>query len=397
MVNILLAILISLAVASGTGKPIATIDPAELPYAIKINTIANAVSIVTFTLPKIAIALLLIRILSLNKITVAFFIGLAVFLNIYGCVQIASFLVFAVKRPSITVNTALGEGALSAFADLFYGAYPVWVIMNLQMAARRKIAISIMFALGIVSCVVACYKCTKLNVLKDRHVDLTYSSAPLMYWTSIEANVVTIAACVPTLGPIFALVWKPIDGYFSGSNYQYRGHQSYQQFPHEKRTPNVQSKSIDNIELVGPKSQGSDDPFGPTSQARKSSRIGNAIGINAHDIPESDEESLTSGGRNSGVAAEPQSHVATGNAPDAITKRVEFSVSEEYSNNTSQQNPGPGGPSTQHRHGNSTHAPNFSAPGGRRVGAGAGNVADDDGTQQRLYQSYGMAKPSEVV
>ena len=108
--NITLAILISMAVASGTGRRMESIAKADLPYAIKINTIANAISIITFTLPKIAIALLLVRILSLSKITVAFFIGLAIFLNLYGCVQIASFLVYAVKQPAITVNTALGEG-----------------------------------------------------------------------------------------------------------------------------------------------------------------------------------------------------------------------------------------------------------------------------------------------
>ncbi|KAI9666747.1 MAG: hypothetical protein M1831_001522 [Alyxoria varia] len=378
-VNLALSITISLAVASGTGKSIEDIPPQDIPYAIKINTIANAISIMSFPLPKIAIAIMLTRILSLNKITTCLFIVPAVIMNLYALAHVAIFVVYATIDPTLVVNSAITVSAMSAFTDLYYGACPIYFISRLQMALQRKVAISVMFALGIISCVVACYKCTKLTVLKNRNVNLTYSSAPLMYWTSIEANIVTIAACVPTLGPIFTIFWRRSDTYLSKSKYARRGHESYHQFSageepttDNKRGANVQSKSIDSIELAEPHSPDGDG-FDAESQRRLHPRTGKAMDhYNLHGADGGD--GVLGGGAPAGhagdVAAAEEEHgrVATGGAVDGITKRVEMSVSEEYN--------AADAPRPARRHGNSTHAPNFSTPEGWRTG----NVSVEEGT-----------------
>ena len=67
----------SVAVATGTGKHLADIPPQDLPKAGKMNLIATALVIMDIVIPKLSIAILLVRLLSPKRAITATMITLA--------------------------------------------------------------------------------------------------------------------------------------------------------------------------------------------------------------------------------------------------------------------------------------------------------------------------------
>ena len=104
--------MISVAVATGTGKHLDDIPPQKRKTAIRINLAENCVSLFSFTVPKLAIGLLLVRILGLLKGATVTLIGLAVILNLFSIVQ--SIVLSLETDPEISMKTAIGLGCKSA-------------------------------------------------------------------------------------------------------------------------------------------------------------------------------------------------------------------------------------------------------------------------------------------
>lgn len=100
--------MVSVAVATGTGKHLDEIPPQKRATAIRINLAENCVSLFSFTVPKLAIALLLVRILGLLRGATVTLIGLAVILNLYSIVQ--SIVLSLETDPEISMKTAIGLG-----------------------------------------------------------------------------------------------------------------------------------------------------------------------------------------------------------------------------------------------------------------------------------------------
>ncbi|KAI8246506.1 hypothetical protein K4K55_007746 [Colletotrichum sp. SAR 10_96] len=65
------------------------------------------------------------------------------------------------------------------------------------MAVEYSISTSV---LGAVALITAIFKCTRLKSLGSP--DFTYDSADLVIWTSLEADVVIIAVCIPAMQPL---------------------------------------------------------------------------------------------------------------------------------------------------------------------------------------------------
>ena len=87
------------------------------------------------------------------------------------------------------------------------------------MDTRRKIGLGIMMGLGVIAGALGFYKCSKLPALASPKTDFTWATAPLLYWSSIEANCVIIAACIPTVSPITKLFANKTKHMVSSSNY----------------------------------------------------------------------------------------------------------------------------------------------------------------------------------
>ncbi|KAK1449283.1 hypothetical protein CMEL01_08598 [Colletotrichum melonis] len=108
---------------------------------------------------------------------------------------------------------ALGNGkhvGISAATNAYLAIYVALSVRRLKIARRKRLAITISLVLGLLALFTALFKCTRLKSLGSP--DFTYDSADLVIWTSLEADVVIIAACIPALQP---LVDHLFPGHFS--------------------------------------------------------------------------------------------------------------------------------------------------------------------------------------
>lgn len=105
-----------------------------------------------------------------------------------------------------------------AFIDLTLALMPITIVYDLQLNWRKKVGLSCLMGMGVFAFACAVVKTTKLTELNAR-ADITYVTADLWIWTANEINLVIIAACIPTLRPLFILRFHhpEIETYKSGT------------------------------------------------------------------------------------------------------------------------------------------------------------------------------------
>ena len=69
------------------------------------------------------------------------------------------------------------------------------------MELRNKVGLATIMGLGLIAVVAATVKTVELKNLATR--DFTYNATDLVYWYITENWVIIIAACIPTLGPLY--------------------------------------------------------------------------------------------------------------------------------------------------------------------------------------------------
>ncbi|CRG85999.1 hypothetical protein PISL3812_03002 [Talaromyces islandicus] len=207
-------------VITGYGRHAAALDRPHLEKAILLNTVGFLFGILSFALPKIAVAYMLTRILNPSrghKIFVFTLVGFAAVVAIV-CILVLFTMCsppqsqWEVTRPDrvcrspwILIDYATFTGSVSAFVDLYLAIYPATVLWKLHMSMKKKLALMAALGLGTVAAVMAVVKCTQLKGLADT-ADYTYGTWQLVIWTNIEADVVVIASCIPTLQPLLDFI-----------------------------------------------------------------------------------------------------------------------------------------------------------------------------------------------
>ncbi|KAL1960574.1 hypothetical protein VTO42DRAFT_7153 [Malbranchea cinnamomea] len=208
-------------VIGGYGKHAITLRDTEMEKAVLLNSISFIFGILSFSVPKMAVVALLNKILNPGKLHYWWLWFLVVFTAVSGggCVLIL-FLMCSPPQalwkaipgatcldPWILIWYSTYVGALSAFVDLYLAIYPSTVLFKLHMSLRKKLALSAALGLGSIAATMAIVKVIQLKGLADKS-DYTYSTAELVLWTNIEADVVLIASCIPTLQPLLEHINK---------------------------------------------------------------------------------------------------------------------------------------------------------------------------------------------
>ncbi|RDW63230.1 uncharacterized protein DSM5745_10341 [Aspergillus mulundensis] len=236
-----------------------------LTKVLLINYIDFAFGIMSFTTPKLAIAALLNRIMNpgrFHRVWLWVLTGL-VFVSSTICIVV----LFTMCDPpealwkielmaagatcrstSILVGYAIFTGGVSGFADLYLAIYPTVVLMGLQITLKRKLALCAALGLGAVACAMAIVKCFQLPSLYDTS-DSTFATADLVIWTSIESNIIIMASCIPTLGPLYEMMLGK-RSWSSNQRYYYKDKGSANQGPstserHTKRSNFTADKDAD--------------------------------------------------------------------------------------------------------------------------------------------------------
>ncbi|KAI3009738.1 hypothetical protein CBS147346_2076 [Aspergillus niger] len=209
-------------VALGYGKH-AVVIADRLELVLLVNYINFALGIISFALPKLAVAALLSRFLNPTTIQRAILWGLTGFVALVSCICIL--VLFTMCDPAkalwdtsllskgascrsswILVDYAIFTGAISAFTDLYLAIYPTVILLKLHMSLRKRLALCAALGLSAVACAMAIIKCMQLPGLADLSDTTSDATADLVIWTSIESNVVILASCIPTLQPLLEII-----------------------------------------------------------------------------------------------------------------------------------------------------------------------------------------------
>ncbi|KAL8303461.1 hypothetical protein RB597_005052 [Gaeumannomyces tritici] len=96
-------------------------------------------------------------------------------------------------RPAILAN-----GVMNISLDLWIPALPLSQVWGLNMGIWRKAGLTIMFAFGARSTIVAALSALFLSKF-SRNDKITWNNADLLLWSSLEIAVGTVCACLPSL------------------------------------------------------------------------------------------------------------------------------------------------------------------------------------------------------
>ncbi len=180
--NLIAQITCTMSTSYGTGRHLAALPPQDAMRAIKLNIISNPFGIMAFCVPKVAVALLLIRLMGPGNLrrwllyfvtSVMMIAGILSAIFLFAqCRPVAALWDPAVApiascwHPSVLTDYTYFVGgtlsfsrshlhctnvhqAYSAFCDFVLAVFPISIIWNLQMPMRRKIGICFLLSLGL--------------------------------------------------------------------------------------------------------------------------------------------------------------------------------------------------------------------------------------------------------
>ncbi|KAH7313877.1 hypothetical protein B0I35DRAFT_513461 [Stachybotrys elegans] len=213
------ATLATIAVDSGNGLHMAILSDRQQQDVVMWTTAAFCPGIMFFGLPKVAIVLLLVRLLDPPK-------GFRIFLWSLIAISQVSFICLIglllgrcnpparMWNPAvdgdcmdihIVTDFAMFTGAFSAFIDVVLAVYPAFVLLQTKMPLRRKVGLTVVLGVGAVGGGVAIYK-TLIIPYGLGSTDFSYHSARIIIWTTVEGSTHIMAASMPVFAPLMDMV-----------------------------------------------------------------------------------------------------------------------------------------------------------------------------------------------
>lgn len=210
----------TVAVRYGNGKHFSLLTTEQQEYTILYTTAAFCPGVISFGLPKLAVVILLTRLLNPSRYHKWFiwWLGIWCMLTLFAtcgvllgqCTPTNSLWNFSVEgkcfSKTILVGYCIYAGAFSAFVDIYLAVYPTIVLYKLQITTSKKLALCGALGIGSISGVVAIYKTTRIPSLAS--ADFSYDTSDLVVWTVIEGSTIIIACSIPLLRPLLELVLK---------------------------------------------------------------------------------------------------------------------------------------------------------------------------------------------
>ncbi|KAK2797493.1 hypothetical protein FQN50_009176 [Emmonsiellopsis sp. PD_5] len=229
---------VTICVHFGTGRHVYYLDEYQKVQANKYNWISQGFHVMSTNWGKVSVALFLLRIINKGKRKKYIFYTGMVMLTVVNSVCVYTIYGQCTPTTALWEGTGPGKGtcwhphlqrdyaffqgcmsnnllppaysvqdvlrAFSAASDLVLALYPVFIIWNLQMAKKLKMGLTCVMALGVIATAAAVVKTIFLAELAAR-ADYTFDTISLTTWIATEQYLIIIAACIPTLGPLFTV------------------------------------------------------------------------------------------------------------------------------------------------------------------------------------------------
>ncbi|QBZ56765.1 hypothetical protein PoMZ_01681 [Pyricularia oryzae] len=210
----------TVAVIRGNGRHMAALSLEQQSGVRLWTTVGFVPGLLSFGLPKLAVASLLTRLLNPRRFHRWFLWWLAVWcllsvsttgiLSLVRCTPASSMWDVSVEGSCTDVRNliyfGLYAGAFSAFVDVYLAVYPAVVLFGLQMSLKKKVVLSSALGIGSISSAVAIYKTTRVPSIGSE--DFSYDTSDLVIWTVVEGSAIIIAASIPVLQPLLEVIMK---------------------------------------------------------------------------------------------------------------------------------------------------------------------------------------------
>ncbi|KAK4098788.1 hypothetical protein N658DRAFT_454444 [Parathielavia hyrcaniae] len=207
--------------AHGAGKHAWETDPFRFPDFERAAWYGILFYNLSLTLTRISILLLYKRIFNYGwikraiQIVLVLIIAIGIWLVVSvctACIPLQAFwdwsLYFTTHVYCQPVNLWWANAALHIASDLVIMALPMPVLSSPNLPPRQKYAIVGLFALGFGVCIISVVRLIALiNVTELQAYDATYTSAYMIYWTTVEVNTAIACACIMTLKPLIERVF----------------------------------------------------------------------------------------------------------------------------------------------------------------------------------------------
>ncbi|KAH0386879.1 hypothetical protein KCU92_g2262, partial [Aureobasidium melanogenum] len=206
----------------GMGRHLWNVPVAQFsPYFLRLYLIASVFYSSSMLSIKVAIMLLYRRLFPIQNFlwrwwaVFLFAVGYSVagiLTEIFDCTPVHfQWDIFAegkcINRPAFYIANAV----CNSVSDLLILALPIPVVWNLALTRRKKITLSLVFAMGSAGCIVSIIRLRSIIAyLEAGDGDLTYTILDFVEWSSIEACTSMLCGCVPTLKPLFETYFRGI-------------------------------------------------------------------------------------------------------------------------------------------------------------------------------------------
>ncbi|BCS28726.1 uncharacterized protein APUU_70296S [Aspergillus puulaauensis] len=202
------ACLMALSVANGEGLHIIFVKDQRLFAQVFVGAIICYS--ITIMLTKISVLLFYHRIFPVKWLTVvSYFVGALVisynlaviFVAAFQCIPLSS---LWTGKPGQCINVTppfLALAIVNVVTDFAILALPIQPVLGLKMRTRRKIQVLSIFLLGGIVCIFGVIRSVALSTMKN--TDLSYNAVYSGIWSYTEISVGIVAACMPTLRPLF--------------------------------------------------------------------------------------------------------------------------------------------------------------------------------------------------
>ncbi|KAK3902978.1 hypothetical protein C8A05DRAFT_33292 [Staphylotrichum tortipilum] len=225
--------------AHGAGRHVWENDPYSLPGFERAAWYGILFYNLSLTLSRVSILLLYQRIFTYSwiKRTIQIVLILVILIGVWlvvsvftACIPLQAFwdwsLYFKTHVYCHPVNLWWGNAALHITSDLVVMALPMPVLSSLNLPRRQKYAIVGVFALGFFVCVISIVRLVALiDATQNPSLDGIYTSANMIFWTTVEVNSAVSCACIMTLKPLiqraFPRLLSPSKGHRDPPNLQW--------------------------------------------------------------------------------------------------------------------------------------------------------------------------------
>lgn len=125
---------------------------------------------------------------------------------VFNCKPVQAFWDYSLPRDCLS-NEAVwtGVGVSTLVLDIVILVLPSLMIWRLQISRAQKIAVGLVFMVGIFIIIVSCLRIASL-LQAQYSQDISWSLVPVGIWSTVECNIAVVCACLPVLRPLLRLI-----------------------------------------------------------------------------------------------------------------------------------------------------------------------------------------------